>query len=295
MLTATTKKVLSETRKTFKIRESGRSTDYIAPSFGFGCLLNCSYCYMKRHRPDKSVKIATNVDEILMSIDKHVNKLPWPKQPNQTDSVYYTYDIACNEDFALHAKHHEWERIFEFFKHHPKAKASLATKIIPLDFMHYNPQGKVRIRFSLMPQRISTTVEPNTPAIIDRIKAIDAFIEAGYDVHVNYSPVIVYREWQEDYKELFNMMKDYVDDAHKESVLAEVIFLTHNKNKHYYNLEHKLPGEHLLWVPNIQENKVSQYGGENIRYNRHYKAQWMHEFRQMHQKIVPWNRIRYIF
>ena len=31
-------------RKTFKIRESGRSTDYISPSFGFGCLLNCSYC-----------------------------------------------------------------------------------------------------------------------------------------------------------------------------------------------------------------------------------------------------------
>jgi hypothetical protein len=31
-------------RKTFKIRESGRSSDYISPSFGFGCLLECSYC-----------------------------------------------------------------------------------------------------------------------------------------------------------------------------------------------------------------------------------------------------------
>jgi hypothetical protein len=27
------------TRKTFTIRESGRSSDYITPSFGFGCLL----------------------------------------------------------------------------------------------------------------------------------------------------------------------------------------------------------------------------------------------------------------
>ena len=26
------------------IRPSGRSTDFISPSFGYGCLYNCSYC-----------------------------------------------------------------------------------------------------------------------------------------------------------------------------------------------------------------------------------------------------------
>lgn len=31
-------------RKTFTIRPSGRSTDFIAPSFGYGCLYNCTYC-----------------------------------------------------------------------------------------------------------------------------------------------------------------------------------------------------------------------------------------------------------
>ena len=32
------------TRKTFDIRPSGRSTDFITPSFGYGCLYNCAYC-----------------------------------------------------------------------------------------------------------------------------------------------------------------------------------------------------------------------------------------------------------
>lgn len=32
------------TRKSMIIRPSGRSTDYISPSFGHGCLYNCSYC-----------------------------------------------------------------------------------------------------------------------------------------------------------------------------------------------------------------------------------------------------------
>ena len=32
------------TRKSMIIRPSGRSTDFISPSFGHGCLFNCSYC-----------------------------------------------------------------------------------------------------------------------------------------------------------------------------------------------------------------------------------------------------------
>ena len=31
-------------RKSMTIRPSGRSTDFISPSFGYGCLFNCSYC-----------------------------------------------------------------------------------------------------------------------------------------------------------------------------------------------------------------------------------------------------------
>jgi len=39
-------------RKAMIIRESGRSSDFITPSFGFGCLYKCSYCYMRRHLPN---------------------------------------------------------------------------------------------------------------------------------------------------------------------------------------------------------------------------------------------------
>lgn len=285
-------KVYYKTRKTFKIRESGRSTDFITPSFGIGCLLNCSYCYMKRHHPDKAVDIASNPNEILTAINNHVTWLP-PKVPNQTDPVYYTYDLACNEDFALHAKFHKWKYIFEFFRTHPRAKASLATKIIPLDFLNYDPEKKVRIRFSLMPQIISDVLEPHTPKIIDRIKAIDAFIDAGYEVHVNYSPVVVYPGWEADYYELFQMMSDYVD--YKDEVLSEVIFLTHNKDKHFENLSNKIGGESLLWTPHNQETKISTYGGKNIRYQYQKKNRYIKTFESIHENVIPWNKIRYIF
>lgn len=278
-------------RKTLIIRESGRSTDYISPSFGYGCLYNCSYCYMKRHKPE-GLDIADNTGDILTEINSHA----WfatVEKPNQTHEKYITYDISCNEDFALHAKYHDWQRIFQFFKDNPTAMGSLATKYVNDNLLTFNPERKVRIRFSLMPVEYSQLLEPNTSTIQERIDAIDRFIEAGYDVHINFSPVIVYPGWLDLYKELFEQVEKGVQSKHL--VKSEVIFLTHNANKHVHNVSNKIPGEHLLWNPHMQETKISQYGGKNIRYEHNLKRQFIEQFKDLHAQIIPWNTIRYIF
>ena len=279
------------TRKSMLIRFSGRSTDFISPSFGYGCLYNCSYCYMKRHKA-KGLDIADNTGDILTAINNHVYFADVDK-PNQTHENYITYDISCNEDFALHAKYHNWERIFEFFKKHPIAMGSFATKYVNRNLLSYNPEGKVRIRFSLMPQIYANKLEPNTSSILGRIMAIDKFIDAGYDVHINFSPVIVTDNWLDEYRILFNDVNTYVKNKNK--VKAEVIFLTHNKNKHQYNLDNSITGEDLIWNPEIQETKISQYGGVNLRYNYLLKAKYIKDFKALHNEIIPWNTIRYIF
>lgn len=279
------------TRKSMLIRFSGRSTDFISPSFGYGCLYNCSYCYMKRHKA-KGLDIADNTGDILTAINNHVYFADVDK-PNQTHENYITYDISCNEDFALHAKYHNWERIFEFFKKHPIAMGSFATKYVNRNLLSYNPEKKVRIRFSLMPQIYANKLEPNTSSILGRIMAIDKFIDAGYDVHINFSPVIVTDNWLDEYRILFNNVNTYVKNKNK--VKAEVIFLTHNKNKHQYNLDNSMTGEDLIWNPEIQETKISQYGGVNLRYNYLLKTQYIKDFKALHNEIIPWNIIRYIF
>ena len=278
-------------RNSMIIRPSGRSTDFISPSFGYGCLYNCSYCYMKRHKP-QGLDIAKNTMNILTEINNHCMFAELDK-PNQTHNSYTTYDISCNEDFALHAKYHEWQTIFDFFKNHPVAMGSFATKYVNVDLINYNPEGKIRIRFSLMPQNISDELEPNTSKIIDRIKAIDAFIDAGYEVHINFSPVVVYDNWLEDYEYLFQMVDNYVD--YQNEVKCEVIFLTHNENKHNYNLANNITGESLLWNTDIQENKISQYGGKNIRYKHNLKSEYIKQWINLHDRIINWNKIRYIF
>ena len=80
------------TRKSMLIRPSGRSTDFISPSFGYGCLYNCSYCYMKRHKPD-GLSISTNTGDILTAINNHAYFTPVEK-PNQTHADYTTLVVT---------------------------------------------------------------------------------------------------------------------------------------------------------------------------------------------------------
>ena len=278
-------------RKAMTIRPSGRSSDYITPSFGFGCLYKCSYCYMRRHIP-KGLTVANNPEDLLIAIEKHCEELSWPKEPNQTHKEYYTYDFSCNEDFVLHAKFHDWRLVFDYFKYHEKAMGTAATKYVNKHLLDYDANRKVRIRFSIMPQVLSTKLEPGTSKIIDRIRAVNDFYEAGYDVHLNYSPIIVYDNWLDDYKDLFKMVDVIVDESIKVKVKAECIFLTHNKKLHAVNADEV---EEILWRPELQETKVSQYGNVNIRYKRDLKRQYINSFLDLHEYHLPWQKVRYIF
>ena len=281
-------------RKSMIIRDSGRSSDFITPSFGYGCLYKCSYCYMRRHMP-KGLSIAKNTNEILDAISRHLWLLKWPKKPNQTHETYYTYDFSCNEDYVLHAKFHEWTKLFDYFKNEPKAMGTAATKYVNKDLLSYNPEKKVRIRFSVMPQDLSDILEPATSKIIDRIKAVKDFYDAGYDVHINYSPIIMYDNFIRDYTKLFEDIDKHIPDSIKEHVKAECIFLTHNTDMHNYNVDNSIKGEDYIWTPKIQEFKVSEYGCKNIRYNRHLKKDYINRFLNLHENTISWQTVRYIF
>lgn len=258
------RKIVQNT-KTLHVRPNGRSADYITPNFIYGCAGGCrnSYCYVMRHNYE-TLYINENIDQILDVLDKHVASLP-TKISNQTDSKYWTYDIGCSTDVSLHWKHTNWLKIFNFFKEHPHAKATFATKYVNPKLLNFNPEGKIRIRFSLMPARISEILEPKTSPIIERIKAVNIFIEAGYEVHLNFSPIIAYEGWLTEYAKLFEDLDQYINNRYKPFIKAECIFLTHNDKQHERNIaSNRLESEALIWQPNIQENKVSEYGGKAV-------------------------------
>jgi spore photoproduct lyase len=253
---------------------------------------------MKRHRPT-GVQIAENVDDVLNAIVDHYldhalnDNNDWyeKNKPNQTDEDFITYDIGSNEDLALHAKYYDMTKIFSIVWGRSMLKLSFATKYVNYDLP--NVVDHIRIRFSLMPQKYADILEPGTSSILERIQAIDKFIEKGYEVHINFSPVVVTDTWIEDYRDLFMLVDEHV--TNKDKVKCEVIFLTHNEKKHTYNLLNNISGEDMLWTPEIQEDKISGNGEKNIRYKHVLKREYVNQFKALHEILIPWCTIRYIF
>jgi spore photoproduct lyase len=246
-----------------------------------------SYCYVGRYNHDK-VYVNENFLPIITSIDQWVQKQPWPKTPNQVDPTYYTIDIGCSTDVALMRKYYDWQIVFDYFNVEPKAKSTFATKY-PTMFLpkKYNlDPAKHRIRVSLMPQEYSDVLEPGTDNIDARIEAIPRLMQ-DLEVHINFSPIIYADGWLAKYKNLFQKLKSAGIETK-----SECIFLTHNIHQHERNSQ---PVRDLLWRPDIQEAKDSQYAPDNIRYQVQLKKQMIQDFSHLYSEYFNPTGIRYIF
>ncbi len=284
-------------RKTTPVRLNGRSGDFIASSIASGCALACGYCYVPRRKGYANpITTFVNIDQINKAIARHAGKQGAKLEPNQVDPDYWVYDIGENSDCSVDAAISDNVKdLITLFKDLPNAKASFATKWVNRGLLNYDPQGKTRVRFSLMPQKIARVVDVRTSHISDRISAINDFVDAGYEVHLNFSPVIYYEGWEDDYRALFAEIDNVVSPDAKAQLKAEVIFLTHNEQLHDVNMRWHPKAEEWLWRPDLQEAKVTTAGGDAVRYRHGWKGQLVGSFRRMMAKHLPYCTIRYAF
>jgi DNA repair photolyase len=146
-----------------------------------------------------------------------------------------------------------------------------------------------------MPQTLARRVDVRADPIPLRIAAIDDFVAAGYEVHINFSPVILYDGWEADYDRLLEEVADAVGPAARQQLKAEIIMLTHNAEMHEVNMAWHPKGEEVLWRPDLQQVKRSEGGGWNLRYRNHVKAEGLARLQELLSKRLPECMVRYAF
>ncbi|MGQ9410728.1 spore photoproduct lyase family protein [Mycolicibacterium gilvum] len=288
--------VLGE-KKSLTARRNERSSDWIAPSTANGCAMTCAYCYVPRRKGYANpITVFTNIDKILGYLERHAARQGVKPQPNQCDPVDWVYDLGENSDCSVDAMVSDnVADLVNLFARLPNAKASFATKFVNPDLLTYQPRGGTRIRFSLMPGETSRLVDIRTSKVADRIAALDDFVDAGYEVHLNFSPVIVHENWLADWAELLEQIADTTSERTRRQLAAEVIFLTHNEGLHDINLGWHPKAEDLLWRPDLQQPKRSQNGQLNVRYRTGWKGRWVQQLTDLVAEKLPQCRIRYAF
>jgi len=285
------------TLKSLSARPNGRSSDFIAPSSANGCAMACAYCYVPRRKGySNPVTVFTNIEQITGYLARHVRRQGPKAEPNQCDPQAWVYDIGENSDCSVDAMISDnVADLVRLFADQPTAKASFATKYVNRDLLALEPRGRTRVRFSLMPEAMAKLTDIRTSPVAQRIAAIDDFVAAGYEVQLNFSPVIVADGWLAAWAELFDQLDAGIGDRARRQLAAEVIFLTHNEQLHEVNLGWHPRAEEVLWRPELQEPKVSQNGGRNVRYRSGAKRGYLDAFTALAAERLPYCRIRYAF
>lgn len=284
-------------KKSLTARPNQRSSDFIAPSTSNGCAMACSYCYVPRRKGFANpITVFVNIDQIVGYLGRHAGRQGPKPTPNQCDPTDWVYDIGENSDCSIDAAVSDNVRnLVDLFGQLPNAKASFATKFVNRELLTYDPRAGTRVRFSLMPEEMSTKVDLRTSPIAERIAAVNDFVDAGYEVHLNFSPVIVADGWLDAWAELFDQIDGGLSAAAKRQLACEVIFLTHNEALHEVNLGWHPRGEQVLWRPDVQQAKRSQSGQWNVRYKTGLKGGYVNSLTSLLAGKLPYCRVRYAF
>jgi len=194
-------------------------------------------------------------------------------------------DIACNSDLVLMQKHMP-EPLIDYLKRyddHPRLNSTMATKypgLLKLDVNHFNK--KPRVRVSIMPQVYSAVLEPKMSSIVSRIHDVNRLKNLGWEVHINYSPLIFVKYWDKEYESLFKQVKEIAGENK-----CEVIALTNHKFQMVRSS--KEAQELMKWSSEVKNNSGV------MRYPLKYKTRWLQEFKELYSKYFDPESIRYIF
>ena len=265
-------------------KDNNNSANCIAPNLIYGCFGGCvdTYCYMSRYNGHR-VFVNENVDDIFQSVVEW--EKGYTKVPDQQDPKYTMVDIACNTDLVLMQKHLP-EPLIDYLKRydeHPQLNSTMATKypsLLKLDVKKFNK--KPRVRVSLMPQRFADVLEPKMQKTADRIPEINRLKDLGWEVHINYSPLIFYKKWKQDYSELFKMVKEIAGENK-----SEVIALTNHANQMAMSSDQ---AKELMSLSYEVKNSSGV-----MRYPLKHKTRLLEEFKELYSQYFDLDTIRYIF
>ncbi|WP_298843923.1 spore photoproduct lyase [Clostridium sp.] len=207
---ATAKKtVLFTTNGQKKLVSCKPSADYQF-SLSSSCPANCEYCYLQTTQGEKPfMKIFINIEEILENIQTYIDA----NLPNIT-----SFECASITDpIALEHLSGNLKKCIEFFGKSDNGRLRLVTKFDDVDpFLKLKHNKHTKFRFTLNSRYVIDSFEHNTSSFEERIGAVKKIAAAGYPIGFIIAPIMIYDNWQEEYKELFERLKLALIDYHEE-------------------------------------------------------------------------------
>ena len=269
-------------RKTHKVVENHKTSDFLVPYTSSGCTASCMYCYLVcNYNKCAYLRLFVNREQMLEKIIKTAEK----------SEKELTFEIGSNSDLILENSitgNLKWT--IENFKNAKKGKLTLPTKFDMVDdILNLDHQGKITIRMSVNPEEIINKVEFGTSRLKERVIAINKLKEAGYNIGILIAPVIMVENWKELYSELIKYLEENLSEKVKKEAFFEIIFMTYSF-VHVKINEEAFPNAIQLY----QKEQMTGRGKGKYMYKNELRKDGEIFIREQMKKYFPFSKIEYI-
>ncbi|MBD3379994.1 MAG: hypothetical protein GF408_05985 [Candidatus Omnitrophica bacterium] len=189
--------VLAENRssfiKTCPCTKSCRRCGYWILNIGFGCPIDCSYCYLQTYSNAPGLILPANVEDYfprILEMDKSISG------PRRIGTGEFTDSLALD-------KYTGYSRmLIPFFRKTRNLVLELKTKVADIEnVLEKDPHDNVVISWSINTPAVSQKYEKGGAPLEGRIEAALSAVKRGYKVGFHFDPIVCYEGWEEEYRE----------------------------------------------------------------------------------------------
>ena len=186
------------------IQDSGFSNFYYCTPI-LNCIYNCEYCFLQGMYSSANIVVFTNTVEVKDAVKKQILERKYPDEPLLL-SLSYNTDILALENILPLTK--QW---INFANNTDDLFMEIRTKSgLTSSFNKLKPSKKILFAWTLSPNNIIQKYEHKTPLLERRIMSIQKIVDSGWPVRLSFDPILIYPNWKEDYKQMFERIKETI-------------------------------------------------------------------------------------
>lgn len=168
---------------------------------GFGCPIDCSYCYLQTYSNAPGLILPANIEDYFSYIKEFDDKL---NRRIRIGTGEFTDSMAL-DTYTEYSKY-----LIPFFKDMKNMVLELKTKVKDIDnILEADPNENIVVSWTINPRNVANVYENGAATIDERIQAALSAVRKGYKVGFHFDPIIYYEGWEKDYKDIVEELFSY--------------------------------------------------------------------------------------
>jgi len=178
------------------------SCGYHVFNLGFGCIFDCTYCFLQKYTNISGIILPVNLDDYFDGFNRYKKDGMRIGTGEFSDSLMLDEITGCSLP------------IIEFFNKNKNIRFEFKTKSKNIsNLLKAKHNGNIVVSWSVNPQEIINENEFLTASLKERLTAASKCAQAGYKIGFHFDPIIYFKGWEKEYSKVVEMIFQKIKDA----------------------------------------------------------------------------------